>query len=138
MTGETREPPMLAQKCTEAAGLLLSDDFLWISRITGTAQALGLQITAVRTMAQLEQRAREEPPRCVILDLDLSHLVPGEVVQRLEAICPIRPRFTAFGSHVEVASLRAARAAGCDPVLPRSKMAEELPALLKEWLGSSS
>jgi hypothetical protein len=40
----------------------------------------------------------------------------------------------AYGSHVDVATLHAARDAGCDPGLPRSAMAQELPNLLREWL----
>ena len=39
-----------------------------------------------------------------------------------------------YGSHVEAATLRAARAAGCDPVWPRSKFVEELPRALPGWL----
>jgi hypothetical protein len=41
----------------------------------------------------------------------------------------------AYGSHVDTATLRAARAAGCDPVLPRSKFVEDLPICLPAWLG---
>jgi hypothetical protein len=39
----------------------------------------------------------------------------------------------AYGSHVDTESLRAARAAGCDRVLPRSKFIEELPSALPDW-----
>jgi hypothetical protein len=46
-----------------------------------------------------------------------------------------RPRVVAYGSHVDAAGLRAARAAGCDIVLPRSQFVEELPGKLKEWAG---
>ena len=45
------------------------------------------------------------------------------------------PRVVAYGSHVETETLRKAREAGCDPVLPRSKFVEELPAKLREWIG---
>lgn len=118
---------------TASVGLLLSADFMWISRITGTAQALGLKVKAARTLEKLEELAREQAPACVILDLEATPM-PGDVIARLRAACSHAPRFVAYGSHVDVASLRAAREAGCDPVLPRSKLAEDLPALLKEWL----
>jgi DNA-binding NarL/FixJ family response regulator len=114
---------------------LLCDDLMWTSRITGTAQALGLQVKAVRTVDQLEQRCREQLPRCLIIDLGAANVVAADVVARVKAVCPEPPRFTAYGSHVDVATLKAARDAGCDPVLPRSKMAEELPELLRAWLG---
>ncbi len=118
---------------TERYALLLSDDFMWTSRITGTAQALGLKVKAARSLDRLEGLAKEAAPSCVIIDLDSSGGA-GEVVQRIQAASGAHPRFVAFGSHVDVASLRAARAAGCDPVLPRSQLAQELPALLEAWL----
>ena len=36
---------------------------------------------------------------------------------------------------MRAAGLRAAREAGCDLVLPRSKFVEELPRALPGWLG---
>jgi hypothetical protein len=44
------------------------------------------------------------------------------------------PRVVAYGSHVDAQGLAAARAAGCDLVLPRSKFVEELPTALALWL----
>jgi hypothetical protein len=41
----------------------------------------------------------------------------------------------AYGSHVDTDTLRAARAAGCDPVWPRSKFIEELATALPGWFG---
>jgi hypothetical protein len=38
----------------------------------------------------------------------------------------------AFGRHTEAALLREARVAGCDRVVARSQLVEELPALLGE------
>jgi DNA-binding NarL/FixJ family response regulator len=94
-----------------------------------------LQVKPVRTLELLEQRCREAIPVCVIIDLGTAKVQAADVVARVKAICPEPPRFTAYGSHVDVATLKAARDAGCDPVLPRSKMAEELPQLLASWLG---
>jgi hypothetical protein len=44
------------------------------------------------------------------------------------------PFVAAFGSHVDTETLRAARAAGCNVVWPRSKFAEELEAALPAWV----
>ena len=62
--------------------------------------------------------------------LDLPALLAG-----LREACPAMPTTVAFGSHVEAETLRAARQAGCDRVLPRSKFVEELEADLAKWLG---
>jgi len=117
-----------------SSAYLLCDDLLWTSRIGGTARPLGLKVKNARGLEQLEQLCREEAPRCVIIDLGLQALPVADVVNRVQAVCSERPRFVAFGSHVDVAALKAARDAGCDPVLPRSKLAEALPELLKSWM----
>ena len=41
--------------------------------------------------------------------------------------------FVAFGPHVEADSLAAAKAAGCQVVLPRSKFTAELPELMQRY-----
>jgi hypothetical protein len=41
-------------------------------------------------------------------------------------------RIVAWGPHVEVAKLRAAKAAGADAVMARGAFARQLPAILKE------
>ena len=46
-----------------SAGLLLSDDLIFTSRITGTARDLGLTIQAARTPEALLALARQAPPR---------------------------------------------------------------------------
>jgi len=117
------------------SALLLCDDLMWISRVTGTGEALGFRVLAAPTTEKLEALARRQPPRCIIVDLGVTQAPPAEVIARFAAACGASPpRFVAFGSHVDVATLQAARDAGCDPVLPRSKMAEALPQLLQQWL----
>ena len=69
-----------------AAGLLLSDDLLFASRITGTARALGLTLRAARTPADLEALARAEAPRCVVLDLANPGLALDATVRTLRLI----------------------------------------------------
>jgi DNA-binding NarL/FixJ family response regulator len=123
---ETASPPV--------AGLLLCSDLMWISKVTGTAQALGLKVVAAANVTKLEELAGKLQPQCVILDLSAGNGNWADLVLRLRAAASSINRFVAYGSHVDVATLEAARAAGCDPVLPRSKMAEGLPVFLREWL----
>jgi CheY-like chemotaxis protein len=118
-----------------ATGLLLCDDLIFTSKVTGTAKALGLTVQAMRTPAALVEAARNIAPACVILDLDQPGLDVASLLQQLAEACPRRPRVVGYGSHVEAARLHAARVAGCDPVWPRSKFVEELPQALPGWLG---
>jgi CheY-like chemotaxis protein len=115
-------------------GLLLSDDLMFASRITGTARSLGLTVKPARTVEVLENLAKQESPRCVILDLANPTLQVAELLGRLREFSPPMPRVVAYGSHVDAAGLKAARDAGCDVVLPRSAFVEQLPTQLSEWL----
>lgn len=114
--------------------LLLCDDLMFASRITGEARALGLTVKPVRSLDQLLTLAGQETPSCVLLDLSFPGLELSDLFRRLAEACPSRPRVVAYGSHVDTERLRAARSAGCDPVLPRSKFVEELPKALPQWL----
>jgi DNA-binding NarL/FixJ family response regulator len=117
-------------------GLLLSDDLIFTSRITGTARALGLQLRQARSPEVLVELARQAPPLGVLIDLGYPGLALGDVLGRLAEVCPVMPRVIAYGAHVDTAALKAARAAGCDPVLPRSKLVEDLEQELPKWLAS--
>ena len=123
MSGQTEPAP----------GLLLSDDLIFASRITGTARTLGLEVRQVRILDQLPEAVNRVHARCVIVDLAFPDLDLPELMRRLsEGKAP--PRVVAYGSHVDAAALHAAREAGSAPVLPRSKFVEDLPRDLPGWL----
>jgi CheY-like chemotaxis protein len=113
---------------------MICDDLIFTSRVTATARAKGLTVTPVRSADDAVRRSRESPPACVIVDLhtaggDLPALMAG-----LREACPAMPRVVAYGSHVNKELLQAARDAGCDLVLPRSKFASGLEQGLPEWV----
>jgi CheY-like chemotaxis protein len=115
--------------------LLLSDDLIFTSRISGTARDLGLAMRPVRGVEALLAAAREQRVACLLVDLAYPGLAISELLARLRNDCAPPPRVVAYGAHVDTAALRRAREAGCDPVLPRSKFVEELPVKLRDWLG---
>ncbi len=124
MSGQTEATP---------PGLLLSDDLIFASRITGTARAVGLEVRQVRALDRLVETVQQVGARCVIVDLAFSGLALAELMRRFgEMESP--PRVVAYGSHVDAGSLNAARAAGCQPSLPRSKFVEDLSRDLPRWL----
>jgi CheY-like chemotaxis protein len=119
-----------------SSGLLLCDDLIFASRITGEARALGLTVRSTRSIEQLLELARQETPSGILLDLAFPGLDLPELFRRLGELEVPLPRVVAYGSHVDTGRLRAARAAGCDPVLPRSKFVEELSVSLPQWLSN--
>lgn len=114
-------------------GFLVSDDLIFASRITGTARDLGLQMLTFRSAQALREAGQS--PRCVVLDLANPGLDLGGLVAHLKKQSP-PPLIVAYGSHVDTATLQAARDAGCDVVWPRSKFVQELAGALPGWFSS--
>jgi DNA-binding NarL/FixJ family response regulator len=119
---------------TTPIGLLLSDDMIFTSRITGTARDLGLCMKPARSMEALNALIHRQIPCCVIVDLGHPGLSIVDFMESLGKICSPKPRVVAYGSHVDSATLRSAREAGCHAVLPRSKFVEDLPRFLPDWM----
>ena len=109
--------------------ILLSDDLIFTSRVAGTGRDLGVAVRTARNADAVLNLAKQQAPTCVIVDLSNPGLRTAELIAGL----PNRPRVVAYGSHVDTDTLRAAREAGCDVVLPRSKFVEELPNSLSAW-----
>jgi DNA-binding NarL/FixJ family response regulator len=113
---------------------MVCDDLIFFSRVAGTARAAGLAVKQARTAAAALDLARQQPPGGVIIDLHTEGLDVAALLAELRAVCPVMPRAVAFGSHVAADTLRAAREAGCDQVMPRSQFVAELEANLAGWL----
>jgi CheY-like chemotaxis protein len=112
------------------SALLLCDDLLFASRIVGEARARGATMKLARSCEQLLDFVRQEAPCCVLLDLSFPGLDLPDLFRCLAENCLSPPRVAAYGAHVDTERLRTARSVGCDPVLPRSRVLEELPRLL--------
>jgi CheY-like chemotaxis protein len=119
---------------TQAIGLLLCDDLIFTSRVTGTARDLGYTFKTARSTAALRQLLETDRPVCLILDLANPDLLIADFMSGVRHLDEPTPRVVAYGSHVDTATLKAARAAGCDTVLTRSQFVEELPLQLPEWM----
>lgn len=113
---------------------MVCDDLIFTSKVTATARAAGLTVTPVRSASAAIASAKKAAPTCVLVDLHNPGLDLPTFLGELHAACPTMPRVIGYGSHVDVAALKAARAAGCDMVLPRSKFVADLDAKLGEWL----
>lgn len=115
------------------AGLLLSRDLIFTSKITGTAQALGHRVVVAGSVALARAMLGRWAPVVVFVDLAAGDLVGSPSLLQYQEVAPPGTPFVAFGSHVDAEALANARAAGCDPVLPRSRFTSELPALIERY-----
>src|SRR5262249_22181669 len=80
-----------------AIGVLLCDDLIFTSRVTGTARALGLELRIARNVAALDEIAKQQAPACVILDLHNPGLDVRALVAALRqgSACTV----VGYGSH---------------------------------------
>ena len=116
------------------AGLLLSRDLIFTTKITGTAKALGKEVLAAGGSALASAMLSAWRPEVVFVDLAAGDLVAPAAIAAYREIVPGVP-FVAFGSHVDTQALADAAKAGCDPVMPRSRFTAELPSLIATYLG---
>jgi len=114
-------------------GLLLSDDLIFSSKVTGTARAVGADVAVARTWSRFLTLLGERTPDGLLLDLNHAELNLPELTATL-ALRDAPPRTLGFGSHVDTLSLKAARAAGIERVMPRSRFVVQLEADLLTWL----
>jgi len=96
--------------------LALSTDLLLGSKVEATLRAAGHEVTLAPSL----QEAPLDGIDLLVADLD------GE---NPEALVGLGVPVLGYYSHVEVATREAAEAAGVDRVVPRSRMARELPQL---------
>jgi CheY-like chemotaxis protein len=114
--------------------LLISRDLFFTSRITGTASALGIEVQVVGDAQSAAEQVRACSYRCIFIDLADAGLDIGVFFAGLKG--GWHPPVIAFGSHVATARLQAAREAGCDEVMPRSRFSTSLPELLRRYCGA--
>lgn len=112
--------------------VLLCDDLLFGSKVTATGRAHGIPVAVARTPTTALGKANGAA--CVIIDLHLDGLDVSKLVAELRAADVAR--VIGFGSHVDVNTLKAARRAGCDLVMPKSQFTQELEGRLMEWATS--
>jgi hypothetical protein len=101
--------------------IAIAPDLLLGSRVEATLSAAGHEVSLAPSLAE----APLEGAELLVADLD------GESPETLAAAgMPV----LGYYSHVDAETRRRAEAAGVDLVVPRSRMARELPALVERLL----
>ena len=113
--------------------LLVSRDLFFTSRVTGTAELMGIEVQVAADAQSAAERLAAGDFSCIFIDLADVGLDVAAFFAQLPP--DAHPPVIAFGSHVATARLQAAREAGCDQVLPRSRFSVELPDLLRKYCG---
>jgi CheY-like chemotaxis protein len=111
--------------------LVVADDLLFRSKISTTAKAVGVVVRAATTPDAAIERAREDNPTLILIDLDGQRPAPFDVLQRLAADEALRTIPTVgFVSHVHADLVHRARLLGIGSVLARSAFVAQLRDIL--------
>lgn len=105
--------------------LSISNDLMLGSKVQETLASAGYEVTASPSIEETTWDGVD----LIVADLD---------VENPEALVGLGMPVLGYYSHVDVDTKKTAEAAGVDLVVPRSRMARELPALVESLLGSGS
>lgn len=111
--------------------LVAVDDFLFRSKIRTTGKQAGVELTFVKTPAEMLEQARALKPTLAIFDLNSAAMAPIDTIAAMKQDPELASiRTMGFVSHVDVTSINAARQAGIGEVLARSAFAGNLAEIL--------
>jgi DNA-binding LacI/PurR family transcriptional regulator len=99
-------------------------DLFFQARISAAARAAGLTVQFLTGLGQIPEHVGGA---CVLVDLDAALDVTA-AIERLKAAGA--RQIIAFGPHLDTERRKAARAAGADRVLAKSKFVSDLPAII--------
>jgi DNA-binding response OmpR family regulator len=111
--------------------LLLTRDISVISQVDGAAARSGVAVQTVSSEDDALAQCVEGHVELVILDLGAPSLNVKSLVERVKEVAVAAPRIVAFGSHVHVEKLTAAREAGCDDVISRGQFFGQLDTVIR-------
>ena len=107
------------------------DDLIFSIKMKTAAKSLGVELYFERVAEQVVSTVREKRPSLVIFDLNSSKLQPIPAIAALKQDPELKgTRTLGFVSHVDSATIEAARAAGIDQVVARSAFSDRLGEIL--------
>jgi PleD family two-component response regulator len=107
------------------------EDLLFRSKISETAERVGVEAAFPRNPKKLLDALRASPPDLLVVDLNSARFEPLELLRAVKSDSALRGVTTVgFLSHVQGDLALAAREAGCNRVMARSAFVENLPRVL--------
>ena len=107
------------------------EDLLFKSKISETANTLGVEALFPRSPKKLVEKVHESPPDLLVLDLNSARFEPLQLLKQLKSDEASRGvPVVGFLSHVQKDLAVAARESGCDRVVARSAFTRDLPEIL--------
>lgn len=117
--------------------LVAVDDLLFSSKIRTVAKQAGVDVAFARTPPEILEQMRLRKPALAIFDLNSAKADPINTLAAIKRDPDLAPiRTVGFVSHVDTATIAAARDAGIDEVMARSAFAGQLADILLSASGN--
>jgi PleD family two-component response regulator len=134
-----RYPKEVREQVARRRALAAVEDLLFKSKISETADVLGVEARFPRSKARLLEALRESSPDLLILDLNSARFEPLELLQTVKSNDAMKDVPTVgFLSHVQRDLAVAARESGCDRVMARSAFTKDLARILERGEASET
>ena len=116
--------------------LVVVDDLLFTVKISDAAKRAGLEAEFVKSEKDVIDKATNEKPLLIILDLNNNSVQPLELISKLKNDGDLRHiSLIGYLSHVQGELKQKAQEAGANIVMARSAFSQNLPQILKRHAG---
>jgi PleD family two-component response regulator len=130
------DPEPLPQQHENAAARIFAfiDELFFLAKINEISRKLNVKVEFVKTEKDILDRLAEngsDKPSLIIFDLNNANAKPLATIPRLKKELKKGTTIIGFLSHVQGDLKVKAMEAGCDMVIPRSAISQNLPSLLR-------
>jgi PleD family two-component response regulator len=116
--------------------LAVVEDLLFTVKISDAAKRAGLEVEFVKSEHDVIEKATNEKPLLIILDLNFTAVQPLNLISRMKSDGEMK-QISVIGylSHVQGELKQQAQEAGANIVMARSAFSQNLPQILKRHSG---
>jgi PleD family two-component response regulator len=112
------------------------EDLFFTVKISDAAKRAGLLVEFIKNDKELLEKAKDERPSLIIFDLNFTAMEPLKVIPKLKGNSELKSiSLIGYLSHVQGELKQKAHETGCDMVLARAALSQNLPLILKRHAG---
>jgi PleD family two-component response regulator len=124
------------QKHDKKKILAVVEDLLFTVKISDAAKRAGLDVEFVKSERDVIDKATNEKPLLIILDLNFNAVQPLKLISKLKSNGEMKQiSLIGYLSHVQGELKQQAQEAGANVVMARSAFSQNLPQILKRHSG---
>ena len=113
------------------------DDLFFTVKIGDAAKRAGLAFEFVKNDKDLLEKAKAEKPALIIFDLNFAAMQPLKLIAKLKGNAELKSiSLIGYLSHLQGELKQKAQETGCDMVMARSALSQNLPLILKRHAGT--